>query len=73
MHFILQYQFELEGDSNLVTKTINTKCGRLLSSGFNKLYQTYKKLVQSHGTDHARSYPPKNATFEQWTGLVDGK
>ncbi|XP_065622080.1 uncharacterized protein LOC136064359 [Quercus suber] len=58
-------QFELEGDSNLVTKTINTKCGRLLSSGSNKLYQTYKKLVQSYGADYAKSHPPKNATLEQ--------
>ena len=66
-------QFELEGDSNLVTKTINTKCGRLLSSGSNKLYQTYKKLVQSHGADYAKSHPPKNATELQWTGLIEGK
>ena len=73
IYFILQDQFELEGDSNLVTKTINTKCGRLLSSGFNKLYQTYKKLVQSHGADYARSHPPKNATLEQWTKLIDGR
>ena len=73
IHFILQDQFELQGDSNLVTKTLNTKCGRLFSYSSNKLHQTYKKLVQSPGTDHARSYPPKNATFEQWTGLVDGK
>ena len=73
MYFILQDQFELEGDSNLVTKTINTKCGRLFSSGFNKLYQTYKKLVKSHGTDYAKSYPPKNATQLQWTGLIEGK
>ena len=62
IYFILQDQFELEGDSNLVTKTINTKCGRLFSSGFNKLYQTYKKLVQSHGADYAKSHPSKNAT-----------
>ena len=73
MHFILQYQFELEGDSNLATKTINTKCGRLLSSGFNKLYQTYKKLVQSHGVDYVKSHLPKNATLEQLTGLIEGK
>uniref|UniRef100_A0A7N2LV31 Transposase n=1 Tax=Quercus lobata TaxID=97700 RepID=A0A7N2LV31_QUELO len=66
-------QFELEGDSNLVTKTINTKCGRLLSSGSNKLYQTYKKLVQSHGADYAKSHPPKNATLEQWIGLIEGR
>lgn len=52
-------QFELEGDSNLVTKTVNTKCGRLLSSGSNKLYQTYKKLVQSHDEDYAKIHPPK--------------
>ena len=73
INFILQDQFELEGDSNLVTKTINTKCRRLLNSGSNKLYQTYKNLVQSHGADYAKSHPPKNATLEQWIGLVDGK
>ena len=71
MYFNLQDQFELEGDSNLVTKTINTKCGRLLSSGSNKLYQTYKKFVQSHGADYAKSHPPKNATLEQWIGLIE--
>ena len=73
IYFILQDQFKLEGDSNLVTKTINTKCGKLLSSGSNKLYQTYKKLVQSHGADYAKSHPPKNATQLQWTGLIEGK
>ena len=73
IYFILQDQFELKGDSNLVTKTINTKCGRLLSSGSNKLYRTYKKLVQSHGADYAKSHPPKNATQLQWTGLIEGK
>ena len=73
IHFILQDQFELHGDSNLVTKTLNTKCGRLLSCNSNKLHQTYKKLVESHGADYARSHPPKNATLEQWTGLIDGK
>ncbi|KAK9997392.1 hypothetical protein SO802_022078 [Lithocarpus litseifolius] len=69
----VQDQFELQGDSNLVTKTLNTKCGRLLSCSSNKLHQAYKKLVQSHGADYARSHPPKNATLEQWTGLIDGK
>ncbi|XP_075657453.1 uncharacterized protein LOC142627469 [Castanea sativa] len=38
-------QFELLGDSNLVTKTLNTKCGRLLSSSSYKLHQAYKKLI----------------------------
>ncbi|KAK9984422.1 hypothetical protein SO802_033947 [Lithocarpus litseifolius] len=66
-------QFELQGDSNLVTKTLNTKCGRLLSCSSNKLHQAYKKLVQSHGADYARSHSPKNATLEQWIGLIDGK
>ena len=73
IHFILQDQFELERDSNLVMKTINTKCGRLLSSDSNKLYQTYKKLIQSHGANYAKSHPPKNATLEQWTRLIEGK
>ncbi|KAK9996571.1 hypothetical protein SO802_021257 [Lithocarpus litseifolius] len=40
-------QFELQGDSNLVTKTLNTKCGRLLSSSSYKLHQVYKKLKKS--------------------------
>ena len=69
---ILQDQFELQRDSNLVTKTLNTKCERLLSSN-SKLHQAYKKLVQSHGADYARSHPPKNATLEQWTKLIDGR
>ena len=73
IYFILQDQFELEGDSNLVTKTINTKCGRLLSSDSNKLYQTYKKLVQSHDADYAKRHPPKNVTQLQWTELIEGK
>ena len=36
-------------------------------------HKTYKKLIQSHGADYAKSHPPKNATLEQWIGLVDGK
>ena len=72
IHFILQDQFELEGDSNLVTKTLNTKCGRLLSSNSYKLHQAYKKLKQSHGADYARSHPQMNATIKQWTELIDG-
>ncbi|XP_030970742.1 uncharacterized protein LOC115991139 [Quercus lobata] len=64
-------QFELEGDSNLVTKTLNTKCGRLLSSNSHKLHQAYKKLKQSHGADYARSHPQMNATEKQWTELID--
>ena len=71
IHFILQYHFELEGDSNLITKTLNTKCGRLLSSSFHKLHQAYKKLIQSHGADYARSHPPKNSKLELWTELID--
>ena len=73
MHFILQDQFELEGDSNLVTKTLNTKCRRLLSSNSHKMHQAYKKLKQSHGVDYARSHPQMNATEKQWTELVDGR
>ena len=57
----------------LAPTTINTKCGRLLSNGSNKLYQTYKKLMECHGADYAKSHPPKNATLAQWTGLIEGK
>ena len=63
IHFILQDQFELQRDSNLVMKTLNTKCGRLLSSSSHKLHQAYKKLIQSHGANYARSHPSKN---EDW-------
>ena len=73
IHFILQDQFELEGDSNLVTKTLNTKCGRLLSSNSYKLHQAYKKLKQSHGADYARSHPQMNVTLKWWTELIDGR
>ena len=73
IHFILQDQFELQRDSNLVMKTLNTKCGRLLSSSSHKLHQAYKKLIQSHGANYAKSHPPKNATLKQWTGLIEGK
>ena len=73
IHFILHDQFELEGDSNLVTKTLNTKCRRLLSSNSYKLHQAYKKLKQSHGADYARSHPQMNATLKQWTELIDGR
>ena len=73
IHFILQDHFELQGDSNLVAKTLNTKCGRLLSFNSNKLHQVYKKLVQSHGVDYARSHPDKNVTLEQWTELINGR
>ena len=71
IHFILQDQFELEGDSNLVKKKLNTKCGRLLSSNSSKLHQTYKKLKQSHGADYAKSHLQINATLKQWTELID--
>ena len=73
IHFILQDQFKLQGDSNLVTKTSNTKCGRLLSSSFNKLHQACKKLVQSHGANYARSHPSKNATLKLWIELINGR
>ena len=73
MHFILQDQFELQGDSNLVTKTLNTKSGRLLSFSSHKLHQAYKKLVQFYGVDYARSHPPKNAKLELWIELIDGR
>ena len=71
IHFILQDQFELQGDSNLITKTLNTKCGRLLSSSSHKLHQAYKKLVQSHGADCAKSHSPKNAKLKLWIELID--
>ncbi|KAL0005144.1 hypothetical protein SO802_012705 [Lithocarpus litseifolius] len=35
--------------------------------------QVYKKLVQSHGVDYARSHLPKNAKLELWTELIDGR
>ena len=73
IHFILQDQFELQRDSNLVIKTLNKKCGRLLSSSSHKLHQAYKKLVQSHGANYARSHPPKNDKLELWTELIDGR
>ena len=73
IQFILQDQFELQGDSNLVTKTLNTKYGRLLSCSSNKLHQAYKKFVQSHGADYVSSHLQKNATLEQWTELIDGR
>ena len=59
--------------ASLVTKTLNIKCGRLLSSSSNKLHQAYKKLVQSHGADYVRSHLPKNATLELWIELIDGR
>ena len=73
IHFILQDQFELQRDSNLVMKTLNTKCGRLLSSSSHKLHQAYKKLIQSHGANYARSHPSKNDKLELWTELNDGR
>ena len=73
IHFILQDQFELQGDFNLITKTLNTKCGRLLSSSSHKLHQAYKKLVQSHSADYAKSHQPKNAKLELWIELIDGR
>ena len=55
----------------MVTKTLNTKCGRLLSYSFNKLHQTYKKFIQSHGADYARSHPQKeyHTWAVDWTHL----
>ena len=73
IQFILQDLFELEGDSNLVMKTLNTKCGRLLSFNSYKLHQAYKKLKQSHGANYARSHPQMNAILKLWTELIDGR
>ncbi|KAL0010651.1 hypothetical protein SO802_005759 [Lithocarpus litseifolius] len=35
------------------------------------IHKVYKKLVQSHGADYARSHPPKNVKLELWTELID--
>ena len=57
----------------MVTKTLNTKYGRLLTSNSNKLHQAYKNLEQSRDADYARSHPQMNATLEQWTELIEGR
>ncbi|KAL0007689.1 hypothetical protein SO802_009191 [Lithocarpus litseifolius] len=68
----VQDQFDLQGDSALVNKTLNTKCGRLLSSHSNKLFAKYKKLVEKEGKTYAKNHPPPNVTREKWIELIDG-
>ena len=69
----MQDQFNLQGESVLMNKSLNTKCGRLLSSHNNKLFSQYKKPVKDKGNTYARNHPPKNATQEKWIELIDGK
>ena len=69
----MQDQFDIQGESLLVNKSLNTKCGRLLSSHYNKLFAKYKKLVKDEGSTYARNHPPKNVTREKWIELIDGK
>ena len=56
-----------------MNKSLNTKCGRLLSSHYNKLFEKYKELVKDEGSRYARIHPPKNVTREKWIELIDGK
>ena len=69
----MQDQFDIQGESVLVNKSLNTKCGRLLSSYNNRLFAKYKKLVKDEGSRYARNHPPKNVTQEKWIELIDGK
>ena len=69
----MQDQFDIQGESVLVNKSLNTKCGRLLSSHYNRLFTKYKKLVKDEGSMYARNHPPKNVTREKWIELIDGK
>ncbi|XP_050285534.1 uncharacterized protein LOC126725075 isoform X2 [Quercus robur] len=66
-------QFDIQGESVLVNKSLNTKCGKLLSSHYYKLFTKYKKLVKDEGSTYARNHPPKNVTREKWIELIDGK
>ena len=69
----MQDQFDLQGESVLVNKSLNTKCGRLLSNHNSRLFAQYKKLVKDKESTYARNHPPKNATQEKWIELIDGK
>ena len=69
----MQDQFDIQGESVLVNKSLNTKCGRLLSSHYNRLFAKYKKLMKDEGGMYARNRPPKNVTREKWIELIDGK
>ena len=69
----MQDQFDIQGESILVNKSLNTKCGRLLSSHYNRLFTKYKKLVKDEGSMYARTHPPKNVTREKWIELMDRK
>ena len=69
----MQDQFDIQGESVLVNKSLNTKCGKLVSSHHNKLFTKYKKLVKDEGSTYARNHPPKNVTQEKWIELIDGK
>ena len=69
----MQDQFDIQAESVLVNKSLNTKCGRLLSNHYNRLFTKYKKLVKDEGSMYARNHPPKNVTREKWIELIDGK
>ena len=69
----MQDQFDIQGEYVLVNKSLNTKCGRLLSSHYYRLFAEYKKLVKDEGSTYARNHPPKNVTREKLIELIDGK
>ena len=69
----MQDQFDIQGESVLVNKSLNTKCGRLLSNHYYRLFAKYKKLMKDEGSTYARNHPPKNVTREKWIELIDGK
>ena len=56
-----------------MNKSLDIRCGRLLSSHYNKLFAKFKKLVKDEGNTYARNHPPKNFTREKWIELIDGK
>ena len=66
-------QFDIQEKFVLVNKSVNTKCGRLLSSHYNRFFAKYKKLVKDEGSTYARKHQPKNVKQEKWIELIDGK
>ncbi|CAL5427492.1 unnamed protein product [Camellia sinensis] len=69
----IEDQFDLQGNSSDVARTLNTQFGRRLSTFTYRLHKQYKQLKDARGEEYVRSHPPASVTLNQWTSLIDKK
>ncbi|KAL7231305.1 hypothetical protein ACSBR2_009552 [Camellia fascicularis] len=67
------HQFDMEGESTNVRKTVATKCGWSLSTHKYRLRKKYMNLKSAKGEEYARSHPPPECDLEKWKNLIDKK